>query len=58
MSTKKNFFFNAVMDDEMLTLLQEQKEMGKKGDRGFKEDAYNAVASVMTESNYGAYVMI
>ena len=41
----------------MLTLLQEQIKMGKKGDRGFKEEAYNAVASAMTESSNGAYVM-
>ncbi|KAJ8620835.1 hypothetical protein MRB53_029364 [Persea americana] len=57
MSTKKNSVFNAIMDDEMLTLLQEQTEMGKKGDRGFKEEAYNAIASAMIESSNGAYVM-
>ncbi|RWR80284.1 putative nuclease HARBI1 [Cinnamomum micranthum f. kanehirae] len=56
-ATKKNNVSNAVIDDEMLTLLQEQIEMGKKGDRGFKEEAYIVVASAMTKSSNGAYVM-
>ncbi|KAJ8625864.1 hypothetical protein MRB53_019171 [Persea americana] len=58
MSTKKNNVFNAVMDDEMLTLLQEQIEMGKKGDRGFKEEAYNAVASAMIENPVSKRVVV
>eukprot|EP00268_Persea_americana_P050490 TRINITY_DN5491_c0_g2_i1.p2 TRINITY_DN5491_c0_g2~~TRINITY_DN5491_c0_g2_i1.p2 ORF type:complete len:127 (+),score=14.08 TRINITY_DN5491_c0_g2_i1:2051-2431(+) len=53
MSQRKNVCFNASMDEELLALLQEQIELGKRGNRGFKQDVYTTIATKMNESNHG-----
>ncbi|XXG42204.1 hypothetical protein AAC387_Pa01g2535 [Persea americana] len=48
---RKNNVFNAEMDELLLELMPEQVAMGRKGDMGFKDEAYVAVANVMTAAN-------
>lgn len=48
---RKNNIFNAELDDLLLELLLEQVAMGRKGDRGFKDEAYVAVANAMTAAS-------
>ena len=40
--------FNAEMDELLLDLMLEQVVMGKKGDKGFKDEAYATVTNAMT----------
>lgn len=51
MSCKKNIIFNAELDDELLRLIREQVMLGKRGDRGFKNEAYFAVSRAMSAFN-------
>ncbi|KAJ8639372.1 hypothetical protein MRB53_016066 [Persea americana] len=53
MSQRKNVCFNASMDEELLALLQEQIELGKRGNRGFKQDVYATIATKMNKLNHG-----
>lgn len=53
MSQWKNICFNATMDEELLALLQEQIELGKRGNSGFKQDVYATIAQKMNASNHG-----
>ena len=48
---RKNNVFNAEMDELLLELMLEQVAMGRKGDKGFKDEAYVAVANAMTATN-------
>lgn len=57
MENKRNLIFSAPMDDELLDLMLEQVVEGKRGDRGFKYDAYVAAATTMTQNSNGAYVI-
>ncbi|XXG49426.1 hypothetical protein AAC387_Pa02g3615 [Persea americana] len=54
---KKNVVFSAAMDEELLSLMHEQVMLGGRGDRGFKNEAYTAVAKAMSESSQGRYVI-
>lgn len=54
---KKNVVFNAAMDEELLSLMHEQVMLGGRGDRGFKNEAYTAVAKAMSQSSQGRYVI-
>lgn len=53
MSERKNVCFTASMDEELLAFLQEQIELGKRGNRGFKQDVYATIATKMNASNHG-----
>lgn len=58
MSTKENVVFTAAMDEELLILMEQQVFKGRRGVRGaFKDEAYIAVATTMTETSHGAYVL-
>ena len=48
---RTNMVFNAEMDALLLDLMLEQVAMGKKGDRGFKDQAYVAVTNAMTAAS-------
>lgn len=37
---EKEFIFNAELDDVLLELMHEQQLLEKRGDRGYKKDAY------------------
>eukprot|EP00268_Persea_americana_P049622 TRINITY_DN53330_c0_g1_i1.p1 TRINITY_DN53330_c0_g1~~TRINITY_DN53330_c0_g1_i1.p1 ORF type:complete len:303 (-),score=40.55 TRINITY_DN53330_c0_g1_i1:181-987(-) len=58
MSTKENVVFTAAMDEELLILMEQEVFKGRRGVRGaFKDEAYIAVATTMTETSHGAYVL-
>ncbi|XXG89109.1 hypothetical protein AAC387_Pa12g1190 [Persea americana] len=48
---RKNNVFNPELDELLLKLLLEQVAMGRNGDRGFKDEAYVAVANAMTAAS-------
>ena len=48
---RKNHVFKAEMDKLLLKLMLDQVAMGRKGDCGFKDEAYVAVARAMTAAN-------
>ncbi|XXG40615.1 hypothetical protein AAC387_Pa01g1292 [Persea americana] len=48
MAQRKNMVFNAELDELLPDLMLEQVAMGRKGDIGFKDEAYMAVANAMT----------
>ena len=42
---------NAELDELLLVFMLEQVAMGRKGDRGFKDQAYVAVTNAMTAAS-------
>ncbi|XXG46818.1 hypothetical protein AAC387_Pa02g1563 [Persea americana] len=44
---RRNTVFNSAMDDKMLGFMMEQIDMGRRGGRGFKVEAYTNVANSM-----------
>ena len=57
MPQRRNHVFNAEMDELLLELMLEQVALGRKGDRGFKDEAYVAVVSAMTAANKSGKVL-
>ncbi|KAJ8639644.1 hypothetical protein MRB53_016338 [Persea americana] len=54
---RRNHVFNAEMDELLPELMLEQVALGRKGGRGFKDEAYVAVVSVMTAANKSGKVL-